>query len=428
MMRLALVGAGSRGTQYCRYAVKRGARIAAVCDPDTRRRDFAGEEFDIPPACRFDSVEALIASGTAFDAAINSTMDRQHVATTLPLLAAHKHVLLEKPICLTKDELFLLYRRAKESDAKVMVCHSLRYTPFYTAIKRRILDGELGRIKHIYASESVGQSHMAAAFIRGKWGNAKACGSKIIMAKCCHDMDLLAWLKSGVRPVKVASMGNLFEFQSGQARPGAGEICVADCAIESECPYSARLNYVTNAQWGVYAWRDILDKGTDLSGKTIAEEDKLDYLASGARFGRCVYRLDNDQYDTQSVIVRFEDGTHAEFGLNGGTPKSDRYIRLEGTHGMLEGTFENQTYVVRRESTRPGQPYEEETVVLDGSLEGHGGGDVRLIDDFLAYCQGEAASISLTSLEDSINGHLIGFGAMESDEDDRFVTLDASAV
>lgn len=425
MVRIALVGAGSRGTQYTQYAAERGAHIAAVCEPDAQRRELAGRAFDIPAQRRFDSVEALLASGAAFDAAINATMDRQHVATTLPLLKARKHVLLEKPICLTKDELFLLYRRAKEADVKVMICHTLRYTPFYAAIKRHILDGDLGHIKHIYASESVGQSHMAAAFIRGKWGNAQDCGSKIIMAKCCHDMDLLAWLKSGVRPVKVASMGNLFEFRGAQARPGAGDICVDGCAIEAECPYSARLNYVTNDQWGVYAWRDILDKGTDLRGKTIPEADKLAYLASGARFGRCVYRLDNDQYDTQSVIVRFEDGTHAEFGLNGGTPKSDRYLRLEGTRGMLEGSFESQTYVLRRESTQPGQPFAAETVTLDCSLEGHGGGDVRMIDDFLAHCQGAPASISLTSLEDSINGHLIGFGAIESEEGERFVTLDA---
>ncbi|HML46776.1 MAG TPA: Gfo/Idh/MocA family oxidoreductase, partial [Clostridia bacterium] len=324
MLNIALIGAGSRGTQYCRHAVAHGAGIAAVCDTDAQRRDMAGEAFGVRAERRFDSVEALLASGTPFDAAINATMDQQHVATTLPLLKAGKNVLLEKPICLSKAELFALYGQARESGSKVMVCHTLRYTPFYTAIKRRVLAGELGRIKHIYASESVGQSHMAAAFIRGKWGNSVRCGSKILMAKCCHDMDLLAWFKSGVRPVKVVSMGNLFEYRSEQARPGAGEICTADCPLEAECPYSARLNYVRNEQWGVYAWRDILEKGGDLQGKTIPEQDKLEYLASGARFGRCVYRLDNDQYDTQSVIVRFEDGTHAEFGLNGGTPKSDR--------------------------------------------------------------------------------------------------------
>ena len=98
MIQIALIGAGSRGTQYCRHAVEHGAKIAAICDPDAQRRDMAGDAFDVEPKCRFDSVEALLASRMPFDAAINATMDRQHVETTLPLLKASTDVLLEKPI------------------------------------------------------------------------------------------------------------------------------------------------------------------------------------------------------------------------------------------------------------------------------------------------------------------------------------------
>ncbi|HBN84281.1 MAG TPA: hypothetical protein DDZ89_10585, partial [Clostridiales bacterium] len=43
--------------------------------------------------------------------------------------------------------------------------------------------------------------------------------------------------------------------------------------------------------------------------------------------------------------------------------------------------------------------------------DGHGGGDARLTDDFISVMSGEQPSISTTSLEDSLYGHMIGFEA-----------------
>ena len=51
------------------------------------------------------------------DAAINGTMDRDHVPTTLPLLDAGYDVLLEKPICPTKEELLQLLEAVREDNA-----------------------------------------------------------------------------------------------------------------------------------------------------------------------------------------------------------------------------------------------------------------------------------------------------------------------
>ena len=72
------------------------------------------------------------------------------------------------------------------------------------------------------------------------------------------------------------------------------------------------------------------------------------------------------------------------------------------------------------EEWRPGREYEEEIIDVDvqgdmtGASGGHGGGDMRLVADFLKLLDGAAPSISTTTIEDSISGHLIGFCADRS--------------
>lgn len=67
-------------------------------------------------------------------------MDRDHIETSLPVLQAGYDILLEKPICLDRSELLRLYDAAVKCNRKVIVCHVLRYAPFFdssTHLKRR---------------------------------------------------------------------------------------------------------------------------------------------------------------------------------------------------------------------------------------------------------------------------------------------------
>ena len=94
-----------------------------------------------------------------------------------------------------------------------------------------------------------------------------------------------------------------------------------------------------------------------------------------------------------------------------------RSIHIIGTLGEIQGTLEDSRFVIRHIDPRPGHEYSEETFDLNiagdmsGAFGGHGGGDERLVADFLCVLRGEGTSISSTSIEDSINGHLVGFYA-----------------
>lgn len=188
-----IVGAGHRAILYSLYALEHPdeLKIVGVADPDPIRRKKVAEMHGFGEEMCFRSAEELAERPKLADAVINGTMDRQHVPTAVPLLRAGYDMLLEKPFAISEEEVNYLYKVVKETGRKVMICHVLRYAPFYVAIKQRLLSGEIGDIINIQATEHVSYHHLAVSFVRGKWGNEEKCGAPMLLAKCCHDMDLI---------------------------------------------------------------------------------------------------------------------------------------------------------------------------------------------------------------------------------------------
>jgi len=420
-LKVALIGAGNRGLVYSDFALKEPdeMRITAVVEPDEYRRKAAAKKFNISEVNCFSSVQELLDKRPDFDAVINATMDRDHIKTSLPVLQAGYDMLLEKPICVDRSELFKLYDAAVKYNRKVMVCHVLRYAPFYVEIKKHILNGEIGEIISIQTEENVSYHHFATAFIRGKWGNSDICGSKIIMQKCCHDLDLITWLKSGVAPRYVGSLGGLKQYKAENAPAGSGKRCLADCKIESTCPYSAKKIYVDCGLWKQYAWRSI-----EYLGENITDEAKIESLRTDNPYGRCVWHCENNVEDHQAVMIEFEDGSTAIHTLNGGVPKPCRTIHILGTKGELTGVMEDAYLAIRHPEPKNGHEYSVDMINLNISRDMHGGGDLRLTADFAKTMKGQTPSISCTSLKDSIYGHLIGFAAVDAMQERKVIGIE----
>jgi len=398
--------------------------IVAVADPRELRRKHVAEMFGLTPQQCFESAEELASRPRFADAAINGTMDHQHVPTSLPLLAAGYDLLLEKPFATDEAEMWQLVHAARKHGRKVVICHVLRFTPFYSAIRQQVIEGTIGEIINVQTIEHVSYHHMAVGFIRGKWNKKSYSHSSMLMAKCCHDLDLISWMKSGIAPRSVASFGSNFQFQPDKAPPGAGTRCLVDCPIEAECLYSARKHHIDHPRrWSFYVWESL----EHVADPTI--EDKIRSLETDNPYGRCVWKCDMDVVDHQSVVVEFADGSTATHNMVGGSSRPSRAIHLLGTDGEIQGVFEDQRYVIRHIDTRPGHEYSEEMVDLTiggdmhGAFGGHGGGDMRLVADWLRVMRGQAPSISTTDLEDSIAGHLIGFSADRAMEEHRVIDV-----
>lgn len=404
-----IIGAGHRSLLYASYAQRQpdALKIVAVADPDPIRRERAAQVYSIPPERQFETAEDLAAQPRMADAAINGTMDLLHVPTTLPLLEAGYHVLLEKPICPTAQELRRLIDVTLRTERKLMIGHVLRFAPFYVAVQQRLAAGEIGDIISLQTVENVSYHHMATAFVRGKW-NRRDTSNPMLLAKCCHDLDLMCWYKSGVDPVRVGSLGGRTLFCEQAAPEGSGTRCLADCGIEAECTYSARRMYLEQGLWPTYCWEPI----EHIVGPT--EEDYIRSLSTDNPYGRCVWRCDNDVVDHQAVSVEFADGSVASHCLNTGTARPCRSVHILGSEGEIQGVMEDGSFIVRHPDPRRGHEYSEELVDLKVSADMHGGGDLRLVKDFISVVRGEEPSPSTTSVMDSVNGHLVAFAADEA--------------
>lgn len=236
---IAVAGYGLRGQCYSQYTLEHPdtMKVVAVADIVREKVDAAKQLFNLPEQMCFDSAEQMLEQPKLADLMFICTQDRQHVPMALAALEKGYHVLLEKPISPELSECIELQKKAHEKNRVVTVCHVLRYSPFYQTVKQIMDSGKLGEIRNISAHEDVGYFHQAHSFVRGNWRNSEET-SPMILAKSCHDMDLLQWLM-GQRCEYISSYGSLSHFRADKAPEGATEYCLGGCKCKDECPYDA---------------------------------------------------------------------------------------------------------------------------------------------------------------------------------------------
>ena len=265
-----IVGAGHRAMIYANLAVTDPdkLRIVGVADPNPVRRKAVMEKFGFSEDMCFFDADELAKKGKLADTIINGTMDHQHLETTLPLLNAGYDMLLEKPFAVNEEEMREIVECAEKNNSKVMICHVLRYTPFYYSIKERVVNGEIGDIINIQTLEHVSYHHLSTSYVRGKWANSKKCHTSMLLAKCCHDIDIMMWMMSETKPVAVSSFGGKYQFKPENAPENAGERCLSDCPLVDTCRYSAKRLYIDQPErWAFYIW----DKLEHIENPTIED-------------------------------------------------------------------------------------------------------------------------------------------------------------
>lgn len=411
-LRTIIVGGGHRSLTYAELANIESDKmeIVGVADPDENRRKTIAKKFGIPDERCFSSAEELADAPKFADAVINGTMDHIHVETSIPLLKAGYDILLEKPFAVNEKEARELVEAAEKYGRKIMVCFVLRYAPFYRKIKDLILNGEIGEIINIQTSEYVSYHHMSTSHVRGKWNNSDRCHSSMLLAKCCHDLDIMMWLMSETTPVAVSSFGCNKQFVRENAPENSGTRCLVDCPLVDECLYSAKRIYIDHPdRWSFYVW-DALEH---LENPTI--EDKINLLKTSP-YGVCAYKSDNNVVDHQTVSVNFANGATGTHIMVGGTSYGTRTIHITGTKGVIKGDFEKGKFTLSKIDPRPGCEHDDTVFDLRIDNDTHGGGDLDLVRDFVAYSRGENPSVSCTSISDSLKGHLVVFLADKSRE------------
>lgn len=401
-VRVLVIGAGSRGSVYASYSqqYKGSMQVVGVADPNDSRRTKMQRENGIPESQCFRDWRDALGVPKFADAVIIATPDNMHYAPCMKALQMGYDVLLEKPIAQTAKECTDILHQARKYGRIVGVCHVLRYAPYFRALKRVIDEGRIGDIISIQHLEPVRFHHMAHSYVRGNWHSSKET-TPIIIAKACHDLDIIRWLLG--KPCKrVQAFGDLSFYTKKNEPKGAADRCM-DCSVERECAFSALKIYEREHKY-LYVF-------DDLPEERAAKNAKIrDYLRT-TNYGRCVFRCDNDQCDHFLTNLEFADGVTASMQMEALTSYGGRKTRIMGTKGDIVGDMKEFTLTDFLTGTH--YLWDEDISRLPG-YEGHGGGDWGIVKDFLEAVSHQDEKYLSSTIDVSVESHVMGFKAEES--------------
>jgi len=408
------LGAGSRGNVYGNYGIQfpKELNIIGVAEPITLRNERYTGKHNIPEDNRFTTWEHVFNRPKFADAIIISTPDNLHYAPCMRALEMGYDILLEKPIAPTEKECRAILALAKKTGRIVAVCHVLRYAPYFIKLKEMIDSGVIGELISIQHFEPIEHIHMSHSYVRGNWHNSKET-TPIILAKSCHDLDILRWLVG--EPCKsISAFGGLKWFKESNAPSGSTNRCTDVCAVEATCPYSALKIYHRERQ-RTYVFD--LPEDKSVHGEFILEQLKT------TNYGRCVYKMDNDQPDHYVTSMEFENDVTANFSMEAFTSYHGRRTRIMGSLGDITGDMSHfiHTDFLTNKATKWDITVDD---VGDYKNSGHGGGDWALVTDWVKAVKKQDTSLLTSTIEASVESHIIGFAAEKSRKIKQIISLD----
>ncbi len=406
---IAVIGAGCRGMYgYAPYLLENPelGKVVAVAEPIKEKRDLFKKIYNIDDEHIFITWEDLLAKGKIADAIIIANNDESHYEPAKLALEKGYHVLLEKPMSNDLDKVIKLGELAKRYNNQIfMICHVLRYTPFFSKLKRIVDSKELGELVSIQHNENIGYWHFAHSYTRGNWRNSNET-SPLILAKSCHDLDILLWL-TGSKCKYISSFGSLSHMKLESFKENMSDKCI-DCELNNTCPYSANKIYLKD---------DKIVRSLNAVHSNPTKENLKKSIQDGP-YGRCVYKCDNNVVDHMVSILEFENKISATFNLCAFTEECTRTIKLMFTHGEVGGNHIKNIIDVYKFGD------DSHTVIHPKvNKSGHGGGDYSLMKDFISLINSNDGKLKTGAIQ-SVESHIMAFAAEYSRLNYKVVNMD----
>ena len=414
------IGCGGRGTTYTSEMLKMPEKykLVGMADPMSEKRKKYMQEFGLTKEQCYESWQDILAKPRMADFAVIATVDNMHYEPAMKAIELGYNLLLEKPVANTEKECIDIANAAKAKGVKVLVCHVLRYTPFYKKVKSLVMSGIIGEVMSVEQSEAIGDVHFSHSYVRGNWHNTST-SAPMLLAKSCHDLDVIQWLVD--KPcTKVSSFGDLTYFTEKNAPEGTPVSCVdGECPYRENCIYNCHKIYMGE---DFPVWRDLF-RSIHATKPDFTDEDVIENLRKTS-YGRCVFHSDNDVLDHQVVNMQFEGGATATLTVNAFN-RGGRYTRVYGTKGELYAYFADKEINVRTFADRRKFTVPVEETTSESIAGGHGGGDAGISFDLYNFLEGNEIKLGASEIGISVYNHLIGFAAEEARHTDTVVAMDA---
>lgn len=228
-LKVGVVGLGIRGFWIAQMAYEGEAtQLVAMADFDESKLDLAREHF--PNVALYESGEAM-AREAEIEAVFVGTGDRFHAANALEALRAGKHVLVEKPLAQSFEQLAEIARTARETGLTVGTFLELRHAALWRRVQEIIESGEIGDVLAARLVDHVGRDR-SQFFSRAATRSREGVVS-LVVQKGVHALDLLNWFIDS-SPRRVHAVGGLRFF--GGDRPA--DLHCSECPEAEDCPHS----------------------------------------------------------------------------------------------------------------------------------------------------------------------------------------------
>lgn len=367
---IVVIGAGNRGNIYssfCKDKIKsKKINIIGVCEPNKIKREKFAKEYNLKSNI-FENYEEFFKNKNQHcNAVFICTQDNDHLEPLLKSIEYGYDILVEKPVVTNVDDYNTLIKALENNtSSKIMIAHVLRYTNFFKTLKSILNKREIGKIRSITHFEDIGFFHFTHSYVRGNW-KSSLNSSPIILAKCCHDLDILNWLVEST-PLEVNSYGELNYFISKSAPKNSSKKCF-NCIYKDDCVFSAFKIYNKESKW---------------TQKTNIEQyDSIIEMIKQSNYGDCVYYNTNNVPDYMSTHLIYPENIHIQFEMNALSKKITRNTRIFGSHGEIEADFNKNKILIKKFW---GQ---NEEIIVNSGISGHGGGDLGCVEGFVELING----------------------------------------
>lgn len=345
MYKVGFIGTGGRSVVYAdAYQASKDIEIVSLADPNEEHRRAlvarSGLRDDIP---EFDNWRDMLNAINDLDGVVICTPNHLHADQVVECLERGVPIALEKPLATTMEDCERILDAKQANGGRVLLGLVLRSTPFYSKIHELISSSAIGQVVSIQADELVGVG-VTSLLYRSQWRRHSETSGGSMLEKSCHDMDILNWMMES-QPVALSSHGSSPVFAPDPTVP---DVC-------DNCPRTSTCQYYKQPVFSSHE-----DVSEVLLHQFVQEDN------------RCIYNIDKDNVDVQSVSVEYESGAIANFLLNFNSmgPRAGRNFHAVGTGGMVWGNLRDKTVYFHENLSGETRSYDS---TGDGS--GHGGGD-----------------------------------------------------
>ncbi|MBC7536173.1 MAG: Gfo/Idh/MocA family oxidoreductase [Ferruginibacter sp.] len=191
----AIIGCGRIARRHAEQMNKTGT-LVAVCDIVPENAAELAREYG---AKIYLSIEELLAKEPSIDIVGICTPNGLHAAHSILCLKAGKHVLCEKPLCISVADAKDMVEAANRYDRKLFVVKQNRYNPPVQMLKALLEDDKLGNIFSFQVNCFWNRPN---EYYTDSWKGTKDMDGGTLFTQFSHFIDILYWLLGDVKEVK----------------------------------------------------------------------------------------------------------------------------------------------------------------------------------------------------------------------------------